>query len=285
MTTNKFGKGTDVGCTRDHNEDTVLAEPNSGLWVVADGMGGHEAGEVASAVAVATVRAAVAEGESLAAAINRAHKAVLNEGRKREGRRGMGCTCVAVQIRGHRCDVAWVGDSRAYLWSNGLLLRITHDHSYVQSLLDVGAISEQEALVHPDRSVLTQCLGSLKLDDLQVDVVREDFCAGEKLLLCSDGLTSELSDAEIAALLKDTEDDQVAVDRLILAALAHGGSDNVSVVVISAKPDAPLRSSGGASSTKGGGSKTAPQPIVIEPDVSAGLARRWRLPWVTDSST
>ncbi len=231
--TTRYGAGTDVGLARDHNEDAYLVNDELGLWIVADGMGGHEAGEVASAIAVQTVNAAVARGEPLDRAMNLAHKAVLKGSRKGgPGVAGMGCTCVAARIAEGNFDVAWVGDSRAYHWDGARLSQVSHDHSYVQTLVDLGVINEQEAIDHPDRSVLTQCLGSRSVDQLEVGIATGALKMGECLMLCSDGLTGEVDDSSIAEIIADSGDEQVAVDRLIIAALEGGGSDNVTVVVI-----------------------------------------------------
>lgn len=239
-----YASGTDVGCKRNHNEDNFLVDADLGLWIVADGMGGHEAGEVASAIAVESIHEFVKRGTSLETAVKAAHQAVVAAGNdeKGPGVSGMGSTCVAVKIEGHSYEVTWVGDSRAYFWDGKALRQITRDHSYVQSLIDTGAINAEQALVHPDRSILTQCLGSLGTDEVQVDVLHGQLLAGERLVLCSDGLTGELSDAAIAQVLSDCKDDQLAVDRLILSALIKGGSDNVTVQIISAAQDAPSRS-------------------------------------------
>ncbi|MDH3715768.1 MAG: protein phosphatase 2C domain-containing protein [Gammaproteobacteria bacterium] len=230
----RYGAGTDVGLARDHNEDAYLVNDELGLWIVADGMGGHEAGEVASAIAVQTVNAAVARGEPLDRAMNLAHKAVLKGSRKGgPGVAGMGCTCVAARIADNAYEVAWVGDSRAYHWDGAQVSQISHDHSYVQTLVDLGVINEQEAIDHPDRSVLTQCLGSRSVDQLEVGITTGSLAPGDSLLLCSDGLTGEVDDSGITEIMADSGDEQVAVDRLIIAALENGGSDNVTVVVVS----------------------------------------------------
>ena len=120
------------------------------------------------------------------------------------------------------------------------LEQITHDHTYVQSLVDIGAISAADAHTHPDRSILTQCLGSLSLEEVNVGQIKGTFYRDHKLLLCSDGLTGEVSEDAIAETLRESRDDQVAVDRMIISALVNGGSDNVTVILISALDDAPV---------------------------------------------
>lgn len=230
----QYGVGTDVGLSREHNEDSFLVNDDIGLWVVADGMGGHEAGEVASAIAVSTVNSAVMRGEPLERAHDIGHQAILRAGKgDGPGSAGMGCTCIAVTLKGADFKLAWVGDSRAYLWDGKKLSQISHDHSYVQSLIDLGVITPEEALVHPDRSVLTQCLGSRSVEKIEVGSKAGKLLKGQSILLCSDGLTGEVTDQGIAEVFADSSDAQAIVDRLIIAALEGGGSDNVTVIVIS----------------------------------------------------
>lgn len=231
---------THTGNVRSNNEDAFCAEPGLGLWVVADGMGGHEAGEVASEITVSTIRERIQQHVSLANAIQAAHHAVLEGSRSGRGGRGMGSTVVALLSRGDHYQVGWVGDSRAYCWTRttgrqGTLQQLTTDHSYVQLLVKSGAITAAEADTHPDRNVITQCLGSLELPDVQVDVVDGEWQDGQWLLLCSDGLTDELEDGQISAILANSTDPGNAAEALLREALANGGRDNTTVAVI-AKP-------------------------------------------------
>ena len=229
--------GSDIGYHSDNNEDSFCAVPELGLWLIADGMGGHEAGEVASAIVSETIVSEVRKGAGLVDAVQQAHRSVIDASEEGHGAQGMGSTVVVLQVRGEEFEVAWVGDSRAYLWS-GELRQISRDHSYVQKLLDSGAITEEEALYHPNRNIITQSLGS-DLSDVVVDNIAGRFCRGQKILLCSDGLNDELQDSEIAFILKEGGDDQTLVNKLIQAALTHGGKDNVSVLLVSASEDAP----------------------------------------------
>ncbi len=226
-----FGHGTHVGLRRDHNEDTYCAEPRLGLWLVADGMGGHELGEVASAIARDTVVEKFGQGESLASAIKTAAQRIIDQSKVRQSSMPMGTTLVAAAVNGNSYEVAWVGDSRVYHW-NGALNQLTSDHSYVQELVDQGAISAEQAKTHPHRNVVTQALGVTEPESLRVDTVRGELKPGELLLLCSDGLTEEVDDEYIAHVLSREMEPQESVDHLILAALDHGGSDNVTVVLI-----------------------------------------------------
>ncbi len=237
MTGLPFGSGSDIGYRSDNNEDSFCAVPELGLWLIADGMGGHEAGEVASAIVSETIVSEVRKGAGLVDAVQQAHRSVIDASEEGHGARGMGSTVVVLQVRDDEFEVAWVGDSRAYLW-NGELRQISRDHSYVQKLLDSGAITEEEAQYHPNRNIITQSLGA-DLSDVVVDNITGRFCRGEKVLLCSDGLSDELQDSEIAFILKEGGDDQTLVNKLIQSALTHGGKDNVSVLLVSASEDAP----------------------------------------------
>lgn len=224
---------TNTGARRDHNEDCFAMEPRLGLWLVADGVGGHAAGEVASDLVRSTIIERVTSGDSLVDAIALSHEVLLREIDRREvpATLGMGSTVVAARIEGSEYEVAWVGDSRAYLYG-GQLQQLTTDHTRVHELLAHGAITREQAHSHSDRHVLTQCLGIGK--DLQVAPghVTGTLQPGELLLLCSDGLTDELSDSVIAGLLASNTTPQAQVDALIRCALDRGGSDNISVVVV-----------------------------------------------------
>lgn len=232
-----FGHGTHVGLRRDHNEDTYCAEPELGLWLVADGMGGHEHGEVASALARETVVAEVAYGRSLIEAIREADVEIIRHSRDKGEALPMGTTVAAVAVRGDSYEVAWVGDSRVYLY-NGSLKQITHDHSYVQELVAQGAITPEQAKHHPHRNVVTQALGVTEPDQLRIETIAGHLEPGQCLLLCSDGLTEEVDDEAIAEILGRGLSLQEAVDHLILAALDMGGSDNVTVVLLGASNQA-----------------------------------------------
>ena len=239
-----YAADSDTGHVRDHNEDAWLARPDLGLWVVADGMGGHSAGEVASALAVRAIEAAIIRGVDLAQAVVAGHEAILEAAASGEGAPGMGSTVVALLVQGHRYQIAWVGDSRAYLWDGQELRQLTRDHSYVQRLVDSGLITPEQAIHHPERNTIAQALG-VAGGGLSVDVVDGVFAREDQLLLCSDGLTGEVRDSEIALLLANggaqAGEPRKQVDALVGAALDHGGSDNVTVVLVSAPLDAAQR--------------------------------------------
>jgi serine/threonine protein phosphatase PrpC len=233
--------GTHVGRVREHNEDNHAARPDLGLWIVADGMGGHLAGEVASRILVDELVRRITQGDSLSSAVAATHHAVLAAVASGEGQPGMGSTVVALQIKDAKYQIAWVGDSRAYLVSQTNLRQITCDHTFVQQLIAAGAIAESEAAQHPDRNIVTQAIGTPAMAEVKVDVVKGQLYQGEQILLCSDGLTGEVSDQAIFEILSALGDDVSKVEALIAAALDHGGSDNVTVLLVSAPDDAPAR--------------------------------------------
>lgn len=237
MSSKNYSQATDVGLLRDNNEDAILSNPQLGLWLVADGMGGHAAGEVASEITRTTVNHMVSEGKNLVDAINAAHQAVLDASRDGTGKYGMGSTVVALHSQGNLYKIAWVGDSRAYLWSDRnsdgySLQQVTVDHSYVQMLYESGIISAEEMLSHPEKNVITQCLGSVELTQLKVDVVNGKWHRNDWILLCSDGLTDTVSDQQICDILHGAADPKSAVDHLVQAALDNGGKDNISVIIV-----------------------------------------------------
>ena len=228
----EFGHLSHVGLRRELNEDTYFGDAELGLWLVADGMGGHEFGEVASALARDAVVREVRAGRSLTEAIRRADEDIIRHSRQRAESLPMGTTVVALRLQDNRFELAWVGDSRAYLW-NSQLRQLSSDHSYVQELIDQGAITAEQARTHPHRNVVTQALGVTDPDNLKVETIAGELRPGFQILLCSDGLTEEVDDATIASLLGHPDlSAQECVDHLVSAALDGGGSDNVTVVVL-----------------------------------------------------
>lgn len=229
---------TDVGRIREHNEDDYCVNQDLGLYVVADGMGGHASGEVASAIAVAAIEQQIKQGNSLPEAFEIAHLAILKGVETGAGRPGMGTTVVAVQLQGSAYTLAWLGDSRAYLWA-GKLLQISKDHSLVQMLLDSGQITQAEARVHPRKNIIYQNLGAVDAEKLQVSVEQGVLYKDQKIILCSDGLSDEVDDEQMSEIIAQTNDDDLIAEKLVEAAINNGGKDNVSVIVISASGDAP----------------------------------------------
>ncbi|HSC82276.1 MAG TPA: protein phosphatase 2C domain-containing protein [Pseudomonas sp.] len=219
-----------AGRVRAHNEDAVLCCPELGLWAVADGMGGHECGEVASALAVQTLRQVVSAAGDLEAAIHAANAAIVAAGQQ-VGGRSMGTTVVAVRFAGADFELAWIGDSRAYRISLDGIAQLTRDHSWVQAMIDAGELSAEEARRHPRRNLVTQCLGQGELE-LQVGRVQGSLAPGELLLLCSDGLTGELRDEQIQQLCSSAATLDELVEQLIGLAIQAGGKDNISCIVL-----------------------------------------------------
>lgn len=232
----RYSAVTDVGRQRSNNEDCYLCSPTQGLWLVADGMGGHAAGEVASAITRDTIFQRTQYGDSLQVAVQQAHRAIIDNVKQGVGSKGMGSTVVAVTSRAQQYEIAWVGDSRAYLWSptSQTLTQLTRDHSYVQMLVDTGVIEPEDMNNHPERNIITQCLGSQDLDTVKVDTVKGTWQKDEVLLLCSDGLTDTVPDERIRDLLSMAEGTQAATRALVQAALDSGGRDNITVLTLAA---------------------------------------------------
>lgn len=225
-----FAAQSVAGRVRGHNEDAVLCLPELGLWAVADGMGGHECGEVASALALDTLRQCVVAGSGLESSIHAAHQAILAAVQEEGGRR-MGSTVVAVRFVDADYEVAWIGDSRAYRISLDGIERLTRDHSWVQAMIDAGELSLDEARQHPRRNIVTQCLGQGE-QALEVGRVQGSLAPGELLLLCSDGLTGELTDEQIQEVCAGAATLDELVDELIGLANRLGGKDNISCIVL-----------------------------------------------------
>jgi len=233
-----YAARTDVGKVREHNEDCFCVNTALGLYVVADGMGGHASGEVASEIAVTTIEQQVQNGCGLVEAIKAAHLAILQGVESGLGRHGMGTTVVAARLQGDDYVLAWVGDSRAYLWHDGLS-QISKDHSMVQMLIDSGQITQQEARTHPRKNIIYQNLGAPEVKVPDVSLKQGTLYKDQKILLCSDGLSDELDDSQIEKIVSSTSDEAEAVEMLVTAAIDNGGNDNVSVVIVSASSEAP----------------------------------------------
>ncbi|WP_164880791.1 Stp1/IreP family PP2C-type Ser/Thr phosphatase [Aestuariirhabdus litorea] len=236
MATISFAARTDPGKQRSNNEDCYLCSNDLDLWLVADGMGGHNCGEVASQIAIDTVAEAVEKNTPLTEAIHQAHDAIRQQSQANPEQEGMGTTLVAVHNQGQEYQIGWVGDSRIYRWNSTRVppfQQLSRDHSFVQELLESGLITQQEADNHPQRNIITQSLGC-PLEVLRVDADTLSWQPGDTLLLCSDGLSDELCDEEIQSLLEQPVPSQALVDDLVEAALARGGKDNITVVILRA---------------------------------------------------
>ena len=248
----RVGSATHTGLVRTHNEDVLLtfvaeqlgdeASDAFGLFILADGMGGHQAGEVASALAARTVTREVIEHvyvpylihgrpdaqrpltEALTQAVDEASQMVYNNVP------GGGTTLTGVLILNERAFLAHVGDSRAYLYHNGRLQQLTKDHSYVDKLVELGQLTMEEAAVHPQKNVLYRAVG--QEGELEVDTHIETIPAGGRLLLCCDGLWSMIGDEEIQRIVGGAATPQAACDQMVAAANAAGGRDNITAVVV-----------------------------------------------------
>ena len=235
-----MGAATDVGRVRDGNEDAYLVDDAMGLVAVADGMGGHRAGEVASATALEALRAAITSGRPLRESIEDANEAVFSKSLTDTDLRGMGTTLTAATlVTGGILLVGHVGDSRAYLLHDSELRQVTEDHSLVEELVREGRLTADEAAVHPQRSIITRALG---VDaSVEVDVYPIELAPGDRFLLCSDGLTGMVQPDDIAATLRRESDPARAASQLVDAANHAGGEDNITVVVVAVTDEAPLR--------------------------------------------
>jgi protein phosphatase len=230
--TQTYAGASDIGRVRTGNEDSLLLAPP--LFAVADGLGGHQAGEVASRVAVDVLLENAprrADAKALGRAVRAANKAVIDAAHDGRGRTGMGTTLTVAMIDGMRVAIAHVGDSRAYLMHrDGRIERVTQDHSMVADLVRQGSLTEEDARTHPNRSVITRALGSDP--NMAADTLEVTATPGDRLLLCTDGLSSLVTDAEIAEILSRHADLTEAVDALIAAARLAGGYDNITAVVV-----------------------------------------------------
>lgn len=227
---------TDIGYARKVNEDSYYM-PVSGeaYFAVADGMGGHSAGEVASALAVETFAKALSEAEfppssdALKDVFMRANLAIYGEAKRNPEHAGMGTTMTAIWYGGAKTLIGHVGDSRAYLMRDGALTQMTSDHSYVQELVRTGVITPEMALIHPQRNIIMRALGSHGY--VETDVIEADRRAGDVWLLCTDGLTRYINDDEILDVLTAQLEWNEKLAALVNAALERGGLDNITALI------------------------------------------------------
>jgi protein phosphatase len=229
----RYAARSEIGRVRRNNEDAGYASRN--LLIVADGMGGHEAGELASAATVASVVAATAESSAADEVLALLADAVITSGEhiadvvaSNRDLTGMGTTLTAIALRGDRIAIAHVGDSRAYVYSDGQLQQMTKDHTFVQTLVDSGEITKEQAAVHPRRNLMMRAIDGIHAVD--VDLSIREAHLGDRFLVCSDGLCGVIDEAAIAACL-EADDLTHAVTQLIDAAMRSGGPDNITVVV------------------------------------------------------
>jgi serine/threonine protein phosphatase PrpC len=225
---------TNVGLKRKINEDSILVQSERGLWVVADGMGGHEAGEIASTMVTDALRCLPASDDvdEVAAqaveALRQTNRELIDLARTGDGRQTIGTTVVGLTIANGSFRCFWMGDSRAYLLRGGELSRLSHDHSLVQNLVDAGMLKPEEAETHENANLITRAVGVA--DTVEVDIVSGEARSGDQFLLASDGLTRVVADPELAAELQRSSPDEAA-GRLIDTVLSRGAPDNVSLII------------------------------------------------------
>jgi PPM family protein phosphatase len=223
---------TNRGKVRDRNEDSILTDPSGALWAVADGMGGYGNGDVASEIVIdclAKIPDGVDPGPALVVRLKEANDLIL-ERQRLPGMGRMGSTVVALLISRAVAHVAWAGDSRAYLLRGGHLRPLTRDHSVVQEMLDRGELSPEEAERHPESHMVTRAVGGGA--DLEVDLVSVPLAVGDRLLLCSDGLTRCVYEQTVETLLRDATGPEDACQKLLREALDSGAPDNVSAITV-----------------------------------------------------
>jgi serine/threonine protein phosphatase PrpC len=255
---------TDVGRKRRHNEDAYLLDAERGLFVVADGMGGHAAGEVASRITVESIQEYIAatdeqhesswpfgfnsrvslEGNRLTTAVEKANEKVMRAVQNRPELKGMGTTVVAALFDAERATLVHVGDSRAYLFRDGELRRLTDDHSWVQEQVNAGILSEDEAKSHPLKNVVTRALGGAA--HVSVDLIEVPVRPGDRFLLCSDGLTGMVPDEDLFAHFRSEGDLEKTVRQLVDMANDRGGVDNVTAILVEVEADAADKGEGRA---------------------------------------
>ncbi len=283
MTVLRSGSASDVGRVRSVNED--LAFESGSLFAVADGMGGHAGGEVAARTAIDSLRSGFEHApsvEGLVEAVHGANDAVLERGRAEPALRGMGTTLTAAALvgtdDGDRLVLANVGDSRGYRLHEGRLSQLTVDHSVAEELLARGELTEREAAVHPHRHILTRALGVDS--DVEVDTWELVPEEGDRYLLCSDGLSNEISRDTIAEVLTSTPDPKDAAETLVRMANDHGGNDNVTALVLDVLVGEPSADGedGGKDAKGGPGEDGAPEPVTAAAPAGAAATARTAAP-------
>lgn len=238
-----FGAASDVGLIRETNQDSLFIPDQDGLdlFIVADGMGGHNAGEIASGMAINKIREYISKSikefnnsrkilKGIVSAIEAANSHIYQYSNLNEGCSGMGTTVTMALIRNGRLFLGHVGDSRGYIVREGEIFRVTEDHSLVQELINKGSITEEEAKSHPQRNMITRAVGTDS--GISVDTTTLNLKNGDIVVLCSDGLTNMVPEDSIANIFSKEEDIQKACDLAVEAAKIHGGKDNITVIGI-----------------------------------------------------
>ena len=227
-----LGHTSHSGIKRDHNEDTYGIDLEAGLFLVADGMGGHDHGEIASALARDHILHAIKDGVPIKQAILDANQEIINSSLEKPGDLPMGTTIALLKTNGKEFDCVWVGDSRVYKLSDGQLIPISSDHSYVQELVDQDLITAEQARSHPHRNVVTQALGVTDNSEITISEKHGTIKARDKFLICTDGLTEEVDDQTIREIMNKALEPKEIGDQLMIQALENGGSDNITAIII-----------------------------------------------------
>jgi serine/threonine protein phosphatase PrpC len=265
----EVGAATDVGKVREGNEDSFLVQPP--MYAVADGMGGALGGEVASSLALETIEQLSREGdEALVDRIRRANEVVFERSTSDQRVSGMGTTLTVAQLDDDALRLGHVGDSRAYLFRAGDLRQLTEDHTLVGRMVKAGEITREEADTHPHRNVLIRVVGTEP--EVIVDEVSVALLDGDRVLLCTDGLTGMLTEDQIRAILESEPDPQKAAERLVRAANRAGGVDNITVVVLDAHGEG-----GGDDANAGSPSSPTPSRGARPAQPDRAMVRRWAL--------
>ena len=228
---------SDIGLVRGTNEDAILVDPSRALFAVADGMGGHNHGEIAARLVIAALAALPAAAPAASAVVGalQAANASILDWAVAAGAGQIGATAVVALVGSEEASIAWAGDSRAYRWRRGNLVQVTRDHSILQELIDAGRIGVADAASHPEAHVITRAVGAAPT--VEIDVTAVSLQAGDVLLLCSDGLSGCVSDRQIAACIETGGSPETMCSHLLDAALANGGPDNISIVAVLMEAD------------------------------------------------
>jgi protein phosphatase len=226
----KASARTDIGRVRNRNEDSFLIDRGASLYAVADGMGGHAAGDVASQTAIAAFAAAFHERRDILAAARSANRAVLERAQAEPEKSGMGTTLTGIELKARSMSVVHVGDTRLYRLRADELVQLTHDHTVAQDMVDSGTLSKEAAMQHPAGSMLKRALGLRP--EVEIDVFEEELVAHDLLLLCSDGLSGMLTDHDIQQILSVGHDLDARAEQLILHAYRRGGLDNITAILL-----------------------------------------------------
>ncbi len=236
MPNNYFDVGyeSNVGLLRQVNEDSLFVDTSYGIFAVSDGMGGYGSGDMASAIAVDTIKTLKKSNLPLSVIAHTCHANICQAAYAGIGSINMGATIVAAKyLSQKKIEIAWVGDSRAYIWNGSMVKQISKDHTYVQDLIDKNTIKPEEARNHPKKHLLSKALGApLANPSVTVDSLGIDILPTTSLILCSDGLTKELDDTEISNILSLNTNNQYKANKLVEMACIKGGYDNISVIIV-----------------------------------------------------